>query len=88
MCVFCRKKTENSNLVSTDTAGLGDDALHVLNLSLAAGEGTELWWIMISWVLWGDTEIRAERGVLSGCIWAARSRSIRTVTSKPNTAPR
>jgi hypothetical protein len=63
MCVFCRKKTENSNLVSTDTAGLGDDALHVLNLSLAAGEGTELWWIMISWVLWGDTEIRAERGV-------------------------
>jgi hypothetical protein len=63
MCVFCRKKTENSNLVSTDTAGLGDDALHVLNLSLAAGEGTELWWMMISWVLWDDTEIRAEKGV-------------------------
>lgn len=28
--------------MSTDTAGLGDDALHVLDLSLAAGEGTEL----------------------------------------------
>lgn len=30
------------NLVGTDTAGLGDDTLHVLNLSLATGEGTEL----------------------------------------------
>jgi hypothetical protein len=29
-------------LVTLDTAGLSDDALHVLNLSLAAAEGTEL----------------------------------------------
>lgn len=28
--------------MGTDTAGLGDDTLHVLNLSLATGEGTEL----------------------------------------------
>jgi hypothetical protein len=30
------------HLVSLGTAGLGDDLLHVLNLSLAAGEGAEL----------------------------------------------
>ena len=30
------------HLVSLGTAGLGDDLLHVLDLSLAAGEGTEL----------------------------------------------
>lgn len=29
-------------LVSLGTAGLSDDLLHVLNLALAAGEGTEL----------------------------------------------
>lgn len=33
-----KKKT---NLV-THTSGLGDDPLHVLDLALAAGEGTEL----------------------------------------------
>ena len=31
------------NLVSTRAAGLGDDTLHILNLGLATGEGTELW---------------------------------------------
>lgn len=30
------------HLVSLGTAGLGNDLLHVLDLSLAAGEGTEL----------------------------------------------
>jgi hypothetical protein len=30
------------HLVTGGTAGLGDDLLHVLNLSLAADEGTEL----------------------------------------------
>lgn len=30
------------HLVTGSTAGLGDDLLHVLNLSLAADEGTEL----------------------------------------------
>jgi hypothetical protein len=29
-------------LVTLDTAGLSDDALHVLNLSLATAESTEL----------------------------------------------
>lgn len=31
-----------SGLVTTDTAGLGDDALHVLDLGLTAAESTEL----------------------------------------------
>lgn len=30
------------SLVSTSAAGLGDDPLHVLDLSLATAEGTEL----------------------------------------------
>lgn len=30
-----------TNLVTSDTTGLSDDALHVLNLSLATAEGTE-----------------------------------------------
>ena len=30
------------HLVTLDTAGLSDDALHVLNLALATDEGTEL----------------------------------------------
>lgn len=29
-----------------DTAGLGDDALHVLDLPLTAGEGAELDWVL------------------------------------------
>lgn len=29
-------------LVTLDTAGLGNDTLHVLNLPLTAGEGTQL----------------------------------------------
>lgn len=31
-----------TNLVTSDTTGLSDDALHVLNLSLSTAEGTEL----------------------------------------------
>jgi hypothetical protein len=31
-----------TNLVTSHTAGLSDDTLHVLNLSLATAEGTEL----------------------------------------------
>ena len=31
-----------TNLVTSNTTRLGDDALHVLNLSLATAEGTEL----------------------------------------------
>jgi hypothetical protein len=37
--IFRGRKT---NLVTSHTSGLGDDSLHVLNLSLATGEGTEL----------------------------------------------
>ena len=39
----CPESRDNGKfLVSTNTASLGDDVLHVLNLPLATGEGTEL----------------------------------------------
>jgi hypothetical protein len=37
-----KNKRNLVHLVTGGTAGLGDDLLHVLNLSLAADEGTEL----------------------------------------------
>lgn len=37
-----RKRINGIERLVLDTAGLSDDALHVLNLSLAAAEGTEL----------------------------------------------
>lgn len=38
-----RKKYWMERLVTLDTTGLSDDALHVLDLSLAAAEGAELY---------------------------------------------
>lgn len=35
-------------LVSANTSGLGDDTLHILDLSLAAGEGAELWFMLVT----------------------------------------
>lgn len=36
------EEREMESLVSASAAGLGDDTLHVLDLSLATAEGTEL----------------------------------------------
>lgn len=36
------KKNDGDFLVTANTARLGDDALHVLNLPLATGEGAQL----------------------------------------------
>lgn len=38
--------------LSLDTAGLSDDALHVLNLALAADEGTELDDMLVLGSMW------------------------------------
>jgi hypothetical protein len=40
------------HLVALDTAGLSDDALHVLNLALTADEGTELSRYVSIWIRW------------------------------------
>ena len=37
-----RNKRQRKFLVTANTTRLGDDVLHVLNLPLATGEGTEL----------------------------------------------